>query len=198
MIHSAAGYFKEKYAEKYLILDSTEKYDEVFSEIKKEIETINGGKELFYEKNYARIGVNTDDDVPLNKPLEFPTLTTFIRRVFQEGEKLYPQIYLDECLYKMLEYEKTDISDGIDVYMSDKSKKCMLCHYWYFLDKNFSYGPYPCDGCYNIVQKCNKLKNIAIAHVKKCAYRIYFLYMSKREAKKLMTNSNLIDKKGVL
>ena len=61
MIHSATGYFKEKYGEKYLILDSTEKYDEVFSEIKKEIEMINVGEELFYEKNYARIGVNTDD-----------------------------------------------------------------------------------------------------------------------------------------
>ena len=48
------------------------------------------------------------------------------------------------------------------------------------------------------MQKCNKLKKIAVAHVKKSAYRIYFLYMSKREAKKLMTNSNLIDKKGVL
>ena len=55
-----------------------------------------------------------------------------------------------------------------------------------------------CDGCCNIVQKCNKLKNIAIAPVKKSAYRIYFLYMSKCEAKKPMTNSNLIDKKGVL
>ena len=101
MIHSATGYFKEKYGEKYLILDSTEKYDEVFSGIKKEIETINGGKELFYEKNYARIGVNTDDDVPLNKPLKFSTLTIIIRCVFQEGEKLYPQIYLDEYLYKL-------------------------------------------------------------------------------------------------
>ena len=101
IIYSATGYFKEKYGEKYLILDSTEKYDEVFSGIKKEIETINGGKELFYEKNYARIGVNTDDDVPLNKPLKFPTLTIIIRCIFQEGEKLYPQIYLDECLYKL-------------------------------------------------------------------------------------------------
>ena len=82
--------------------------------------------------------------------------------------------------------------------MSDKSKESMLCHYWYFLDKNFCYGPYLCDGCYNIVQKCNKLKNIAVVRVKKSAYRIYFLYMSKREAKKLMTNSNSIDKKGVL
>ena len=101
MIHSATGYFKEKYGEKYLILDSTEKYDEIFSGIKKEIKTINGGKELFYEKSYARIGVNTDDDMPLNKPLKFPTIAIIIKCVFQEGEKLYPQIYLDECLYKL-------------------------------------------------------------------------------------------------
>ena len=66
-----------------------------------------------------------------------------------------------------------------------------------FLDKNFSYGPYLCDGCYNMIQKCNKLKNIAIVHVKESVYRICFLFMSKREAKKLMTDSNLIDKKGV-
>ena len=46
MIHSATGYFKEKNGEKYLILDSTEKYEEVFSGIKKEIETINGGKKI--------------------------------------------------------------------------------------------------------------------------------------------------------
>ena len=71
----------------------------------------------------------------------------------------------------------------------------MLCHYWYFLFKNFSYGPYLCDGCYNIIQKSINFKNIAIVHIKKSAHRICFLYMSKREAKKLMTNSNFIDKK---
>ena len=90
MIHSATGYFKEKYGEKYLVLDSTEKYDEVFSWIKKDIETINGGKELFYGKNYARIRVNTDDGMHLKKPLTFPTLKITIRCVIQEGEKLYP------------------------------------------------------------------------------------------------------------
>ena len=100
--------------------------------------------------------------------------------------------------YKMLEYDRINISEGIDVDMTNKSKKCMLCHYWYFLDKNFSYGPYLCDGCYNIMQKSNNFKNIAIVHVKKSVYRIYFLYVSKREAKNLMGNSNLIDKKGIL
>ena len=94
----------------------------------------------------------------------------------------------------MLVYEKINISDGIDVDMSDKSKECMLCHYWYFLDKNFSYGPYLCDRCYNMMQKCSKLKNIV--RVKESAYRICLMFMSKREVEKLMTN--LIDKKGVL
>ena len=117
------------------------------------------------KKNYARIGVNTDDDVTLNKPLKFPTLTIIIRCVFQEGEKLHPQIYIEEPRIKILEYERIDILDEIDVYMSDKSKKCMLCHYWYFLDKNCIYGSYLCDECYNLAQKCNKLKNIAIVHV---------------------------------
>ena len=63
IIHSATGYFKEKIGEKYLILDSTDKYDEVFSGIISEIKTINAGKKLFYEKNYARIGVNTETNV---------------------------------------------------------------------------------------------------------------------------------------
>ena len=48
------------------------------------------------------------------------------------------------------------------------------------------------------MQKSNDFKNIAIVHVEKSAYRIYFLYLSKCEAKKLMNTSNLSDKQGVL
>ena len=93
----------------------------------------------------------------------------------------------------MLAYERIDISDEIDVSKSDESKTCMLCHYWYSLDKSFSYGPYLCDECYNMTQKCN-----AIIRIKKSEYRIFFLFMNKREAKQLMANSNVIDKKGFL
>ena len=101
LINSATGCFKEKNGEKYLILDSTEKCEEAFSGIKSDIETINGGKEMFYEKNYGRIRINTDNNVPLNKKLKFPTLTIIIRCVFEENGKLYPQIYLNECLYEL-------------------------------------------------------------------------------------------------
>ena len=55
--------------------------------------------------------------------------------------------------YKLLEYDGINISEGIDIDASNKSKEYMLCHCWYFLDKNYSYGPCLCDGCYNIMQK---------------------------------------------
>ena len=53
------------------------------------------------KKNYARIGINTDNDLPLDKQLKFPTLAIIIKFVLQKDEKLYPQIYLDECLYEL-------------------------------------------------------------------------------------------------
>ena len=48
------------------------------------------------------------------------------------------------------------------------------------------------------MQKSNDFKNIAIVRIRKSAYRILFPYMSKHEAKKLMINSNLIDKMSIL
>ena len=101
VIHSATGYFKEKNGEKCLILNPIDKYEEVFSRIKPEIETINIGEKLFYENHYAKIRVNTDDDIPMNKQIKFPTPTVIIRCVFQNGKKFYSQVYLDECRYKL-------------------------------------------------------------------------------------------------
>ena len=94
----------------------------------------------------------------------------------------------------MLEYDRIDISEGIDVDKTDKSKECMFCHYWYFLNKNFEYGPYLCDGSYDIVQNSTDFKNITIVHVRKNSYRVYFSYMNKHKAKKLMNKFNLINK----
>ena len=100
IFHSAAGYSKEKNGERYLILDPIEKHEEVFSGMKSEIETINSEEKMYYEKNYARIGVNTHDDISLDKPLKSPLLTIIIRCIFQNGKKLNAQIYVDECLYQ--------------------------------------------------------------------------------------------------
>ena len=47
----------------------------------------------------------------------------------------------------MLEYDRIDISERIDVNKSsDKSKECDICHYQYFLNKNFTYQPHLCNG----------------------------------------------------
>ena len=42
---------------------------------------------------------NSDDDLPLNKPLKFHAMTIIIRSVFEEGGTLYPQVFLDDCFY---------------------------------------------------------------------------------------------------
>ena len=100
-IESAARYFKEKNDEKYFILDSTKEYESVWSEIRSEIKRINGGEKVFYEKNYCKIGINTEDNLPLEKSLKFLTLIVNINLVFQSNNKLYPQIFLDECFYEL-------------------------------------------------------------------------------------------------
>ena len=49
---------------------------------------------------------------------------------------------------------------------------------------------------HDIVQRSTDFKDIAIVHIKKSAYRIYFQHMSKHEAKKIMNKFDLIDKSG--
>ena len=48
------------------------------------------------------------------------------------------------------------------------------------------------------MQKVTSFNNAAIFYVKGRPYRIYFWHMSKNDAINIMTNSNLVDKKGVL
>ena len=44
---------------------------------------------------------NSVDDLPLNKPLKFHMITIIIRSVFEEDDKLYPQVFLDDDLYEL-------------------------------------------------------------------------------------------------
>ena len=48
-----------------------------------------------------KIKFNSDDDLPLNKILKLHNLTTIVRYVFEEDDKYYPQVFLDECLYQV-------------------------------------------------------------------------------------------------
>ena len=73
----------------------------VLDGIKNEIKTVNSGKENFCEKDYMKIKFNSDDHLPLNKPLKFHAMTIIIRSVFEEYSKLYLQIFLDDALYEL-------------------------------------------------------------------------------------------------
>ena len=95
----------------------------------------------------------------------------------------------------MLEYDRIDISGGIDVNKTNASKECDIFHYWYFNDIGFKYEPYVCNGCHDLMQKITSFNDVAIAYVKESDYRIHFWYMSKYDAISIKNNFNLIDKK---
>ena len=88
-----------------------------------EIET-NDSKKGEYSKDFMKIKFNTDDNFPINKPLKLHLLTEIVRCIFEEDGTFYSQLCLDDCLYEvsMLDYDKIDISEGIDVNKTSASK----------------------------------------------------------------------------
>ena len=107
LVNHANGYIEGKNGNKYLIFDSTDenkellkKYSDVWDGIKDKIEEVSSG-EYHYEKDYMKIKLSSDDDLPLNKPLKFHNMTIIIRSVFEKDGKLYPQVFLDDTLYEL-------------------------------------------------------------------------------------------------
>ena len=107
-VNHASGYIEEKNGNKYLVFDSADenkkvlkKHSDVWDGIKNKIKAMNGGEKNNYEKDYMKIKFNSDDDLPLNKPLKFHNMTITIRSVFEEDGKLYPQVFLDDTLYEL-------------------------------------------------------------------------------------------------
>ena len=98
----------------------------------------------------------------------------------------------------MLEYDRKDISEDIDINKTSASKECDIDLFWYFLDKNFSYEPYLCNECHDLMQKAMNFNDIAIISIKGNDYRIHFWYMSKDEAISVMHNSTLNEKTELL
>ena len=99
----------------------------------------------------------------------------------------------------MLEYDRIDISEGIDINKCEEtSRRCNLCKFYYSLDKNFSYRPYLCNGCYEMSLKTVSIKNLAIINHNGNHYRVNFAFISKKDTYNLIKNATIIDKKGTL
>ena len=66
----------------------------------------------------------------------------------------------------MLQYNRIDVSEGIDINKRNKSKECMLFYYWYFKDIGYKFQPYLCNGCHAVSIMAYELKNVTILKVK--------------------------------
>ena len=104
IINRVYGYVLEKNGKKFLTIDegdsALKKYDQVFSGIKHHIKKIDDG-EVNYRDDYDKIKFLSDDLLPLNKLIYFPTFTIIISCVFKQNGVFYPQVYLDDCLYQI-------------------------------------------------------------------------------------------------
>ena len=83
----------------------------------------------------------------------------------------------------MLDYDRIDISEGIDVDKINASKECDICHSWYFEDigLNHKYEPYLTNCCHDLMQKAMSF-NDAISYclcLRKCLQNSHFVYEQK-------------------
>ena len=97
----------------------------------------------------------------------------------------------------MLQYEKVDVSEGIDVNKTNASKEYELRHYWFLKDVRFKFEEHVCNRCHDLLTMAHSLKNVAILSAKGTTFRCLLMDISKNEALKKLNNSVTYDR-GVL
>ena len=80
--------------------EKIKKYEELWSKIRDLIRSITKRSDDYDEK-YMKIKFNSDDELPSNKTIEIPSMIIVVRAIFQENKKYCPQVFLDECFYKL-------------------------------------------------------------------------------------------------
>ena len=93
----------------------------------------------------------------------------------------------------MLHYDRIDISEGIDPTRSNKSRKCMICHYFFF-NNGFKFQDHVCTGCHYLTMLCLNISEIAIITVQNVDHRCIIHNISKFKAVNLLENPVLEDR----
>ena len=93
MLIKQVGILKKKVGSKYLIFnflnsELSRKYVELWDRIQNQISNRSD-----FGKDFLKIMFNSDDKVPLNKPLTFYSVKIVVRCIFEEDSKLYPQFF---------------------------------------------------------------------------------------------------------
>ena len=97
----------------------------------------------------------------------------------------------------MIQYQKIDVSEGINVNKTIASKEWELCHYWLFKDVGFKFEEHVCNKCHDLLTIAYSLKDIAILNAKGATFRCILMGISKNEGLKRLNNSITYDR-GVL
>ena len=96
-----------------------------------------------------------------------------------------------------MQYNKIDVSEGIDVNKTSASKVCEFCHYWLFEDIGFKFEEHVCHKCHDLLTMAHSLKDTAIVSAKGATFSCLLMGISKNEALKRLNNSVTRDR-GVL
>ena len=76
-------------------------------------------------------------------------------------------------------YDRTYISEGIDVNKTSKSKECNICHYYHFSDRGLTFQPNVCNGCHDLLMMSMKLSCVNILDIKDFDYRVLLSELAK-------------------
>ena len=100
-------------SDRYLVVDENNKevinvFDKLWKFIKDEINRLIKRNDKITFRNtdnkiseYKKLRFSSDVDLPLDTLIKFHMLTIVINCVTEKGNKYYPEIYLDECLYEV-------------------------------------------------------------------------------------------------
>ena len=91
----------------------------------------------------------------------------------------------------MIQYERTDVSEGTDVNKTSLSKECMPCYHWFFKDVGIKFEPHVCNKCHDLLTMASGLENIVILSAKGATFRCILWDISRNEGLRRLNNSVL-------
>ena len=194
------GYFEEINKSKYLTLVSTnqrekhKKNEELWSKIRDLIKSLTTNSND-YDENCMRIKFNSDDELPLNKTIEIPSMTIVFGVVFHENKKYYSQVFLDERLYILLIIYKGYILIEL---MFLKELMLVRQRNQKNVNKDFNFQSRVCNGCHDLLMISMNLSCIAILNIKVSDYHCIIRKINKSEAINVVQNTNLTEKSRTL
>ena len=86
-----------------------------------------------------KIKINSDSELPLNKPINIPTMTIVVKQ-----QMLFTSFFRRMSIQitkniKMLYFDGMDVPEGIEVKIRSASKEYDVCYYWYLLNFTFNF-----------------------------------------------------------